>query len=120
MLPTVGLAVANSLKKPEKSANKKLFISSLRTNQNEVLAAFEKATGSKWTIKHVSFDENVKEGQDLIAKGNSNGVFNLIIANVYCDFCGSDFTKSGRLADDWLELPRENIQDVVDELVKAA
>ena len=66
----------------------------------------------------MTFDENVKQGREMLAKGNSNGVFNLLIANVYCDFTGSDFTKSGRLADDWLELPRANIQDVADKLVK--
>jgi len=46
-LATVGLAVRNALLMPEKTANRYLFTTSHTHSSNEVLAAFEKATGQK-------------------------------------------------------------------------
>ena len=51
----LGEAVVSVLKHPEITANKYLYISSVETSQNEILAALEKATSSKWTLHREAF-----------------------------------------------------------------
>lgn len=48
-LPTIGVAIAGTLRNPEKTANQEPFISSLETTSNEILAELEKATGKSGT-----------------------------------------------------------------------
>lgn len=58
----------------EKARNKIVWISSVRTSQNEVLAVAEKVTGEKWTVKHVDGKQQVAEGKGKLAKGDLKGV----------------------------------------------
>lgn len=62
----------------EKAKNKTVWISSVRTNQNEILATVEKVTGTKWTVKNVDGKTAVEEGREKMAKGEQMGAFAVI------------------------------------------
>jgi hypothetical protein len=45
-----------SLKSPERSKNKALIVNSFTTTPEDILAEFEKQTGSKWEVHYTSLD----------------------------------------------------------------
>ncbi|KAI9832913.1 MAG: hypothetical protein M1819_003943 [Sarea resinae] len=115
-LPTVGRAVAAVLEKPAETANKFLFIRSVTTSQKEILAALEKATGKKWEVTKVDSKEELKIGQDKLAKSDFSGVLNLLAVSIY-GFTGlCDFENKG-LSNELLGLPKETVEGTVAKLV---
>lgn len=75
---SIGLAVKNALLVPEATVNRYLFIDSFTVSQNEVLASFEKATGTKWAVEQVDAEEMKKSGLEKMSKGNFSGAMCLI------------------------------------------
>jgi hypothetical protein len=118
LMETVGLAVKNALLVPEKTANKTMFIDSFTVSQNMVLASLEKATGKKWEVMHVEAEEERKIGQEKIAKGDFTGAAHLIRYMNCVGECGGDYTTYTKSANDLLELPKENLDDVIANIVK--
>jgi nucleoside-diphosphate-sugar epimerase len=119
-LATVGKAVVSVLLRPEETKNRHSFIQSFNVSQNDVLAALEKATGTKWQVNHVDSDERTKTGNELIKQGDFTGFPLLILAvilNGKVDV-GSDFTKVAKLDNDLLGLPKEDLQATIDAIVK--
>lgn len=116
-LPTIGLAVARLFKTPEKVKNRFIYIYSTRTSQNEILRAFETATGKKWDVEHVKFDDEVAAGQELMKQGNRLGIVPLILSSFFREKMGADFTRATEADNDILGLPVENVEDVVREVL---
>jgi hypothetical protein len=54
---SVGRFVVASLKQPEASRNRALKVHSFTTTPEDILAEFEKQTGSKWTVNITSLEE---------------------------------------------------------------
>lgn len=111
--------MAGVLLHPEETKNRYVYIQSFNVSQNDILAALEKATGTKWQVNHVDSDERIKTGKDLLQKGDFKGVGLLIVAanfNGKVDV-GSDFTKAAKLDNDLLGLPKEDLQASVDTIV---
>lgn len=112
--------MAGVLSHPEETKNRHVWIQSFNVRQNDILAALEKATGTKWQVNHVDSDEQIKIGNELMQQGDWNGFGKLIVAVIFNGKvdCGSDFTKAAKLDNDLLGLPKEDLQDAVDAIVK--
>jgi len=120
-LSAIGAAVAGILRKPEKTANKHIFVSSCRTTGNELLAVLEKVSGEKWEVEHRSIEESIRIGKEKtvkgdwkekMGKGDYSGIADLVVAMVYSGK-DSDFTADHELANGLLGLPEESLTDTV-------
>ena len=98
--------------------NRYLFTASHTHSSNEVLAAFEKATGRKWDVTHVNGEEETKKGQELFAKGEISGGYTLILTSTFTSGYGSDFTTEAELDNELLGLPEEKLEDSMAALLK--
>lgn len=121
-LATVGTAVARILAHPEETKNRPVYVQGLRVSQKDMLAAFEKSTGQKFEVKHVDSDEQAQQGREMLAKGDHMGIPKLILAAILNrkHDCGADFTKLGRLDNELLGLPQEDLQATVDAILSEA
>jgi len=117
-LSAIGTAVAGILRNPEKTANQDLFISSLETTGKEILAELEKATGKKWDVEHRTIEETINTGREKVSKNDYSGIYDLIVALVYAEDKGSDFTKDHELVNKLLSLPEETLEGVVARILK--
>ncbi|KAL2061511.1 hypothetical protein VTL71DRAFT_6888 [Oculimacula yallundae] len=117
---TVATAVVMVLLKPEETKNKPLFISSFTVSQNQVLSELEKATDSKWEVRRMTEKDALEKAKKLENKDNSDGLKILVLMLLYADSTdrGANFEKDGLLANELLELPVENLSDVITRVVK--
>ena len=98
---------------PAETKNRYVWIESFRTSHNDVLAALEESTGKKWEVKHVKAAEQIKLGRDLLSKGSiMQGIPLLIVGSILnADVdTGADFSKTRKLDNDVLGLPKESLQ----------
>jgi hypothetical protein len=112
-------AVARALLKPEATQNRYLFISSITTTQNEILAALEKHSEGPWKTTRVETRRKVEEANEMFKNGgDSVEAFKfLIMAVQYGANNGSDF--SGKASNELLGLVQENLDDVVQRVIDA-
>jgi len=109
----IGRAIASILLKPTETANKYLFITSFITTQNQVVKACEEVTKEKFGLEHVSAEERLKEGKEMLAKGDFRGIGRLW--NFWCHGEGRKKGVEEDLANELLELPKENLEVVIRE-----
>jgi hypothetical protein len=116
---TVGQAVVSALQKPAETANRYLYIESVNTTQNEILAELQKATGKTWDVKYTTTDAQVKSAKEVVAKGDFSGMFALVLATTYGKLEGlkADFAKEECLANDLLGLPKESVRETIEAVV---
>lgn len=116
----MGQAVVSILQNPEKAANQYLLVASLVTTQNEILAALEKATDSKWTVIHTTTEEKLREANERISKGDFEAFYTMGAASMFAtkEGLGSDYTKKEKFANDLLQLKMERLEDIVNEAVR--
>ncbi|KAL6230828.1 hypothetical protein BDW75DRAFT_221613 [Aspergillus navahoensis] len=114
-----GRAVVSVLRQPEATANQYLYISSVETSQNEILAALEKATESSWTAQHTTTDAEVSDATTKLQKGDFNGALTLVRATVYGDIpgLGSNYAKDRVLANELLGLEEESVEETIQRVV---
>ena len=113
----VGNAVAAVLLQPEETANQFIYVHSFTATQKEILAEFENATGEKWTISESTAEESKAQGQALLAKGDTLGLFPLLKAIILGEGYGSDFTKDAVLSNQKLGLPDQDLASTVAAVV---
>lgn len=108
------------LTQPDKTANQFLHISSLETTQQEILAELQEATGSTWSVKEISTDEQVREGREKLGAGDFSGALNLVKATLYGDIAGlkADYAKAGLLANSLLGLGTDSVKATVKRVVQ--
>ena len=76
-------AVVSTLQRPAEAANTCLYIKSVNTVQNEILAELQKAMAKTWDLRYTTTEAQVKCGEELIAKGDFSGKFALVLATTY-------------------------------------
>ncbi|KAE9365829.1 isoflavone reductase family protein-like protein [Stipitochalara longipes BDJ] len=114
---TIGIAVKNAMLIPE-TANKYIFINSFNVSQNEVLASLEKATKKKWEATHVDAEEQKKIGTEKVASGDFSGAM-LLIRYINCiEGHGGNFAQYEKTSNELLSLPKDNLDDVVAQIVQ--
>ncbi|KAF1986697.1 NAD(P)-binding protein [Aulographum hederae CBS 113979] len=117
-LGRIAEAIRAVLQKPAETANKYVYVQSFSTTQHEVLAALEKATGDKFTIKHARTEEARELGRKALAEGDElTGLGAYVTAAIYGGSGMCDFEEK---IDKWakiLELKPENLQETIDRVV---
>ena len=120
ILPTVGKAVVGVLRHPEETVNRYVHVNSYYTTQNQILAALEKATGTKWAVEHTTCKEQGAKGKELLAKHDFSGVGPAIFAMEYSGADFLNFEKFG-LSNAKFGLPKTNsgmeeeVKNIVEE-----
>lgn len=93
---------------------------SITTTGNELLAVFEKITGGEaWTKEYTTNEKELKEGKDLLAKGETEaGMFKLIRVVLFGEDYGGDFDASAHVWNKELGLPEgEDLESIVRQFV---
>ncbi|KAF7560195.1 hypothetical protein G7046_g3954 [Stylonectria norvegica] len=116
----LGRAVVSVLENPEKTQNRYLYVYSVETSQNEILASLEETTGDKWTVTHTTTDEQVSEAFKKLGAGDFSGAFALVRATVFGNTAGlrSDYTKESNVAIELLGLETETVSSTIQRAVK--
>lgn len=117
-LATIGLAVKNAMLIPEETANQYLYIDSFTVSQNQVLACFEKATGTKWEATHVDAEEEKRTGFEKMSKGDFSGAMSLIRYINCVDGHGGNYIEYRKSANGLLSLPKQTLDEVMAEILK--
>ena len=85
--------------------------------QNDVLAALEDATGSKWNVNYRNSEETRLEGWNLVQGGNARvGIPKIIQGALFNDKNDVAVGKSS-LANSLLSLPEGSLREYVKSLV---
>jgi hypothetical protein len=112
-MPSIGLAVANALKKPEATKNRYVFVDSFTVSQNEVLHTLEKLQGKKWEVDYVDAEEQKKIGQDKLANGDFSGAMALIRYINSVDGHGGNYATYQKTDNELLGLPKQTLEEVL-------
>ncbi|KAI4269330.1 MAG: hypothetical protein L6R38_007503 [Xanthoria sp. 2 TBL-2021] len=118
-LSDVGQSIVTILSKPEETANKFVFIQNIKTTQNQILAALEKSTGKKWTVKNRSAAEARQTGGQKLGKGDMSGIPDLIVGGIYSGEPAADYATTRGLSNDLLGLKEYPLQQLIDQAIKA-
>lgn len=117
-LSTVGLATARVLENAQKFRNQIVYINSFTGTQNEMIAALEKATGTKFALQQGSAEELTAKGREKLAAGDQMAGLDLIFGAFYRG--GQDLmhhSAKNKLANDELGLPKEDLETTVRQVV---
>lgn len=117
MLDAVGQATVGILSYPIETANRYVFINSLRATQNDILKALEKVTGEKWNIKYTTCEDESRVGREKMEKGDWSGVGLAIMGASYSG--GKyDFAQGRELDNQLLRVPHvEDLEKTVELIV---
>lgn len=116
-LGTIGLAVKNALLLPDETANRYLYIDSFTVSQNQVLDAFQRATGREWEVEHVEAEEMKKTGMEKMSRGDLSGAMSLIRYINCVHGHGGNFAEYKSTANALLSLPEENLDETVSRIL---
>ncbi len=114
-LPFIGDAVVRILEKPKETENKLLYIHSLYVTQLEVLAALEKATGDKFERIDEDSEQALKRVRPKMLEGDHDAGEDVV---AIWGVVAADWTKRETFANELLRLELENLDDVVQRVVK--
>jgi hypothetical protein len=117
---TIGKAVVAVLANPVETANQYLYVSSFQITMNEFVASLKKATGvDEWDIEHVEGEGQIQLGRELLAQGKLwPGAGKLALAANVIGGMGNDFAMDEKLANEMLGLPKEDLDEVVERVLK--
>ena len=116
-LSTAGLAVKNAMIKAEETVNKIIYVASFTVSKKDVVASLEKATDSVWETTHVDGEEQKKTGLEKISKGDFSGAPLLLSYINAVEGHGGNYATCKPLSNELLGLPKENLDEVVAEVV---
>ncbi|KFH45610.1 hypothetical protein ACRE_035370 [Hapsidospora chrysogenum ATCC 11550] len=115
-LRRVGEAVVAVLRKPDETANKTLYVQSFNPTQRQVLAALEKATGGKWTVREEESGAFLdRQQRRLDEEGDKHAVEEIVFALGALD---ADWAKKPGFAMELLGLEDEDLEEVVKSVVE--
>ncbi|KAK3170934.1 hypothetical protein OEA41_003018 [Lepraria neglecta] len=121
-LSTIGAAVAALLSHPTKYENSYLYLSSFTTSQAEIFAALKKATGtndSDWIVENKSVEGCMQAGNEKFAKGDMNGLYDLIFGSVFGGAkYGSDYANGREIGNKELGIEEESLEKVTKEVLE--
>ncbi|KAI8934789.1 hypothetical protein NX059_008474 [Plenodomus lindquistii] len=111
-LHQVGLTLVKSLEKADLTKNQYVYTSSFVTSQKEILAAVEKITGAKWTVKSESSQSIIEDASAKLQKGDYSVINNLLLAIIFGAENLGDSSPSG-LWNEKLGLPKEDFEGTI-------
>ena len=84
----------------------------------DVVSELERYTWKKWELQQVRSEDEIKQEQEQISKGDYSAVVKLIQATIYgSEDRGSDFATHLNLDNDMLGLPKESLGEVVSSVL---
>ncbi|KAF2155169.1 NAD(P)-binding protein [Myriangium duriaei CBS 260.36] len=112
-------AVISTLERPARTENKNLYVASVRTTQNEILAALEKETATKWSVQRTTTQAEISAGQEALKNGDFSGVLKLVRGTSFANIPGlrADYTRDETLANELLGLSMETVDETVARVV---
>ncbi|EDN11347.1 isoflavone reductase [Histoplasma capsulatum] len=118
LIDSVGQAVVGTFLNPVETANKFLRIRSLETTQNEILAAFEQLTESKWAVERISTQELYRIGREKMAMGKAGWILDILCTQIFADGGGRSVVATWEDSDNTLVGVQEvELQDVIRGIV---
>ena len=117
-LARVADAVVRVLKRADdpRTRNRMLFVQSFCVTQLEILAALERATGSKWNVKHYDSEDFIKQYRAKVDAGDTDAMEDIVFALGVID---GDWEDREDFAMDLLGLENENLDEVVQRVVNS-
>lgn len=111
----LGQAVVSVLQHHQETKNQYLYVASVETTQNEILAALEEISGESWAVTKTTTDAQVAEAFKRLAVGDFSGAFMLVRGTAFGNTQGlrSNYAKDETLANDILGLSLEDVKDVI-------
>lgn len=95
-----------------------MHIESFAVSQKTIVGALEKATAEKWEIRNTTTIEQLAAAQEVLKKGDFITPFaSWIRAGLFSGEYGCRFERE-LLDNKLLGLPKENLQEVVEKLLK--
>ncbi|RAH86325.1 NAD(P)-binding protein [Aspergillus japonicus CBS 114.51] len=82
-LAGIGQAVVGVLLHPEETANRFVKVLSIVTSQNELLEAFQRASGRQWTVQRDSAQRLMESGHRKFEGGNGMWRLELVVAQMF-------------------------------------
>ncbi|KAI9776757.1 MAG: hypothetical protein M1839_009401 [Geoglossum umbratile] len=119
-LEGIGQAVLSVLQQPDKTVNRFMKVRSIQTCQNELLEAFQSATGTQWDIQRSTTEVLMASGRSKNQRGVSGWVLELVVAQLYDKGEGRCSVAPSREASDadLLGVVEETPQGVVAKIMK--
>lgn len=119
-LQGIGQAVVGVLQNPSATANRFLAVQSIQTCQNELLEAFEKATGEKWDVTRTTSKELIESGKKDFQTGVGLWRLKLAVATLYDVGQGRGRVAASRAESDaeLMGLKDETADDIVAKLLQ--
>jgi len=119
-LSGIGQAVVGTLLNPSATANRFLAVQSICTNQNELLSAFEKATGKKWDVERQTTEELIKSGKEDIKNGAGMWRLKMAVATLYDIGKSRGIVAATREESDagLLDVEEESAEEIVAKLLQ--
>ena len=100
--------------------NKLVYVNSFFVTQREIFEAVLRATGTdegQWKVESEKVDAKIQSGKDAVAAGNFMGAVNVLYGATFKEGLGNRY--GGELANATLGLPHEDLDEVVNEVVKS-
>jgi nucleoside-diphosphate-sugar epimerase len=115
-LGQIGRAVVGILQNTsnEKIRNKMLYIQSFRVTQNQVIKAFEKATGQTWKIQRLDSAKYTAEKKKEMEEGDAEATEDVVWVLGTLE---ADWQEKETFANELLGLQQEDLDEVVKRLV---
>lgn len=82
-LAGIGQAVVGVFQHPDETANRFVNVRSIKTCQNELLEAFQEATGHQWSVERSTSGEVKAGGQEKCRSGTPGWVLDMVVAQLY-------------------------------------
>ncbi|KAK0649856.1 hypothetical protein B0T16DRAFT_325231 [Cercophora newfieldiana] len=116
----VGKSVVAVLQREEETVNKLIEVVEFTVSQNELVKVLEEKTGTKFEVEKVNGKELGEKGEESLAKGDAWGAFfDLLLAWNFTDG-GDHAVKEEELANGWLGLKSQTVQEAVEEYLAKA
>jgi len=115
-LHAVGLAVVAILQRPERTANRLLYIQSFNVSQRDVLAALERETGDAFEVTHSSAERVIGANRERAEAGDARAVEQIVSAH---GLVAANWELTRTLSNEMLELPTESLEDTIRRVVSA-
>jgi len=101
--------------------NKLVFVNSFNVSQREIFESVLKATGTNeedWKVGSESVDDKIQAGKDAVKAGNFLGAVNILYGATMKEGLGNAYNDE--LANERLGLPKEDLHELVKEVVNSS
>ncbi|KAI1129136.1 NmrA-like family protein [Nemania abortiva] len=121
-LEGIGQSVVGVFQHLDETANRFVKVRSIQTSQNEILAAFQRATskdedGKQWEVEHYTAQQVLEDGRKKRAEGAGGWILDLVVFQLYAPGEARCIVGSREDSDNALLGVRE---ESVDEVVEKA